>query len=98
MDRELSASQIEQVGRLLIPVFKESIREDLEEIATKCGTAVTQAMDTANTQLKDHETRIKKVESNQIKAMAGWAAIVFLATTLATGLWGWVKKKLGFVA
>ena len=53
-----------------------------------------QAVEGTNKQLTDHEARLKKVESNEGKAMAGWAAIVFVATSLATGLWGWAKKKL----
>lgn len=98
---ELSASQIEQAGRLLMPMFLQGVRTELESLRADMADAMgREAQATARRfvavedQLKAIDLRLQSLEKLKAKALMAWSLMVLGASSLTTLAWQYIKLKL----
>lgn len=92
-EHELSADDIEQAGRLLMPHFQNGVRKELHALRDQLQEALTLHEDRVEQKLVKLAARVDALESLKAKAMIGWSAVV-LAGTLG---FNWFCRKLGVI-
>lgn len=101
-----SAEDVKLIGELLVPMFKDALREEFHKVRNDANSAIlnsearleqklteqTNDIDTLITALKH---RVERLESNQWKALFGFGGLMVVVTVAWNSAVGWVKRKLG---
>ena len=94
-NHELTAEHVQLVGELLIPKFKEAVRQELHKLREDLQGAVNEAEAQLNERIDALDARLKLVEGVVLKASlaCGVLALVggFLGKTFGPLLWAWIK-------
>jgi hypothetical protein len=93
----------EQFQRVFVTPLTNAVREEvkrshgeIKEDLQRSNRAAFARISTVVERLEQHDVRLKKVESNQKRAMVGYAGLVTVITISFGWVTTWVKDRLGF--
>jgi len=79
---DLTADQIEQLGRLLLPMFQQAIRSELHALRNDFNGALIKQTAELQGRINALEARVDALERVKLRVLAAWAGVV-AAVTLA---------------
>lgn len=92
-NEQLTLSQVEQLGRLLIPAFREAMRPELQAVSETlqktietAGAKADKRIDEVHEELRELAGRVNEIEKFKIKAMTLWGAASVIASLGVTVL------------
>ena len=88
--RELSAHEVEQALRMVMPSVQVETRRIVEEVSNKQTAELL-------THLGKHDKRIVRLEKKNFVALIGWGGISVAALAVWGVAKGWVAKKMGWM-
>jgi len=90
-DQALSLAQVEQLADVLIPKFKEAMRDEL----LRCQQVTCGRLETIDRTLSVHTQQIGGLQAAQSKVLVVWALIIALGSSLTTSAISWAKRRIG---
>ena len=79
---DLTADQIEQLGRLLLPTFQQAIRSELHALRNDLNGTLSRQSAELQERIDALEERVDALERVKLRVLAAWAGVV-AAVTLA---------------
>lgn len=73
--------EAEQIRNVIVDPLVDALRAEILPIKTL---------------VDQHEKRLKEIESNQHKALLGFAGVALALTLAFNAMWVWVKRKAGW--
>lgn len=99
---ELTATQIEQIGRILIPAVQVALRDEFQKLRDDFNEALLgqkvdyrERIDALTQRLESVELRLVPLEQTRSKAVSMWATATAAVTFVGTLIGSWLVDHVG---